>query len=181
MRAITWSLLRGRRGRREGHPDAERVENGEHLARLAGFFSLLQLDNEPQARSGRERERFLSDAQFLARFPYEFPDIRRCVSSSPRSRLKVTVREDYNLSLLKEPQNFPSGNICPWCEPAGQKYSRAGISGEECAQERRLFPSGNSRSPAVVGLSVQVRSTESNYAADSLDLISTTLPAACLA
>src|SRR5690348_3772903 len=85
------------------------MENGEYFSRLAGFLSLLQFNDEPQARSGSERERLLGDAELLARLPYEFPDIG-CLVLQWNSQ-KLPNGNIIAVLGQKGHKTFPSGNI----------------------------------------------------------------------
>ena len=61
-------LAPGDRRRRQRDPDSQRLQDGQHLANLAGFLALFEVDDKAQTSAGGQRQILLRDTQPLPAF-----------------------------------------------------------------------------------------------------------------
>ena len=124
-------LLFGGRSRRwrQGHPDAERVQHLQSFADFAGWFALLQIDDEPNPGSRSQGEVPLRDAHFLAGLSDQVADLSGSRSheyyrTGILSRLWQEYRKYYRTGILNVVSLENTENI-PVREGAGPEPSCA--------------------------------------------------------
>jgi hypothetical protein len=61
-------FARGDSRRRQRDPDSQRMQDSQHLADLAGFLALFEVDDKAQTSAGGQRQILLRDTQPLPAF-----------------------------------------------------------------------------------------------------------------
>ena len=84
-------LAPGDRRRRQRDPDSQRLQDGQHLANLAGFLTLFEIDDEAQPSAGGQRQVLLRDTQPFPAFADDLANFLYGVSH--RLTMAIPVRE----------------------------------------------------------------------------------------